>query len=82
MATLHLVQSTTGVESKVPDIDFSEVTPKDILNADDLDLPKPPQGQQWQMMKGSQVVDQNTTLEDLGFQDEDKAEITAKVQGA
>lgn len=82
MATLNLINSTTGEEFGVPDIDFSEVTPKDILSSDDLGLPEPPAGQKWQLLKGSQVVDENTTLEQLGFQDGDKAQIMAKVQGA
>jgi hypothetical protein len=82
MATLNLVNSTTGEEFGVPDIDFAEVTPKDILSSTDLGLPTPPAGQKWQLLKGAQVVDENTTLGKLGFQDGDKAQIMAKVQGA
>lgn len=82
MATLHLINSTTGEEFEVPEINFSEVTPKDILSSNDLGLPVPPTGQKWQLLKGAQVVDENTTLEKLGFQDGDKAQIMAKVQGA
>jgi len=82
MATLNLINSTTGEEFGVPDINFAEVTPKDILSSEDLGLPVPPSGQKWQLLKGSQVVDENTTLERLGFQDGDKAQIMAKVQGA
>lgn len=82
MATLNLINSTTGEEFGVPEIDFAEVTPKDILSSDDLGLPEPPTGQKWQLLKGSQVVDENTTLEQLGFQDGNKAQIMAKVQGA
>ncbi len=82
MATLNLIKSTTGEEFGVPDINFAEVTPKDILNSEDLGLPTPPAGQKWQMLRGDQVVDENTTLERLGFQDGEKAKIMAKVQGA
>ncbi|MFQ5752208.1 MAG: hypothetical protein ACE5HI_09450 [bacterium] len=82
MATLNLIVSSTGEEFSVPDIDFSEVTPKDILTSDDLGLPEPPAGQKWQLLKGSQVVDENTTLSQLGFEDGEKAQIMAKVQGA
>jgi hypothetical protein len=82
MATLNLIKSTTGEEFGVPDINFAEVTPKDILSSEDLGLPAPPAGQKWQMLRGDQVVDENTTLERLGFQDGDKAQIMAKVQGA
>lgn len=78
MATLNLIDSTTGEEFRVLDIDFAEVTPKDILSSDDLGLPTPPAGQVWRLLKGSQVVDENTTLEKLGFQDNDKAQIIAK----
>ena len=82
MATLNLIKSTTGEEFGVPDINFAEVTPKDILSSEDLGLPAPPAGQKWQMLRGDQVVDENTTLDKLGFQDGDKAQIMAKVQGA
>jgi len=82
MATLNLILSTTGEEFGVPDINFSDVTPKDILSSDDLGLPAAPAGQKWQLLKSSQVVDENTTLDKLGFQDGDKAQIMAKVVGA
>ncbi|VDH04159.1 hypothetical protein [Bergeyella zoohelcum] len=82
MATLNLINSTTGEEYEVPGIEFAEVTPKDILGSEDLGLPAPPAGQKWNLLRGSQVVDENTTLEKLGFQDGDKAQIMAKVQGA
>ncbi|MDR0602979.1 MAG: hypothetical protein LBG80_01580 [Bacteroidales bacterium] len=79
MATLNLIDSTTGEEFRVLDIDFAEVTPKDILSSDDLGLRAA--GQNWWFLKGSQVVDENTTLEKLGFQDNDKAQFMEKVVG-
>ena len=82
MATLNLVNSTTNEEFDVPDINFSEVTPKDILSSSDLGLPPPPAGEKWQLLKGSSVVDENKTLEQLGFQDGEKALIMTKVHGA
>lgn len=82
MAKLNLINSTTLEEHEVPDINFAEVTPKDILSSDDLGLPAPPAGQKWQLLRGNQVVDETKTLEQLGFQDGDKAQIMAKVQGA
>jgi hypothetical protein len=82
MATLHLVNSTTGEEYEVPEIDFSIVKPKDILTNTDLGLPPPPAGETWCLLKGSARVDDNTTLQNLGFQDGDKAMIVAKVSGA
>ncbi|MBK7633137.1 MAG: hypothetical protein IPJ13_01795 [Saprospiraceae bacterium] len=82
MATLNLINSTTGEEFGVPDINFAEVTPKDILSSDDLGFPAPPGNKNGNFWKGSQVVEENTTLAQLGFQDGDKAQIMAKVQGA
>ena len=82
MATLNLINSTTGEEFGVPDINFAEVTPKDILSSEDLGLPAPPAGEEWKMLKGTNVVDSNTTLEKLGFQDGDKAQFMSKVNNA
>ena len=82
MAKLVLIKSTTGEEFEVPNINFAEVTPKDIITAEDLGLPPPPKGQKWQLLKGSQAVDENTPLDKLGFKDGEKAEIVAKVTGA
>jgi len=77
MATLTLVLASTGEEFDA-DVDFSKVTPRQILNNKDLGLPIPETQKEWHLVKGSQVVDSDTTLEKLGFKDGDKAEIVAK----
>jgi len=82
MAKLNVIIPTTGEEFEIPDLDFSTTTPKDILTSDGFVLPEAPQGQKWQLVKGSQVVDENLTLEELGFKDNDMAQIMAKVKGA
>jgi hypothetical protein len=82
MAKLNLILSTTNQEFEVPDIDFAEVRPKDLLSSKDLGLPQLPEGKKWQLLKGSIVVDEDTTLEKLGFRDGDNALIMAKVDGA
>jgi hypothetical protein len=82
MATLNLVILTTGESFEAQDIDFEEVTPREILNSEVLGLPVAQDGQKWQLLKGSLVVDQEKTLAQIGFKDGDEAYITAKVNGA
>ena len=82
MATLNIRISTTGEEFDADDLDFSQVTPQQILDNMRDNLPDAGQGMGWKMLKGSQVVDQNTSLEDLGFKYGDTAELMAKVEGA
>jgi len=83
MATLNVAISTTGEAFVARDIDFTEVTPKDILaNSEDFNLPPPPQGEEWRLLRGSTVVDENTTLDKLGFKDGDTAQLMTKVKGA
>lgn len=82
MATLNLKVSTTGEEFAVPDIDFSTVTPQQIIDTMRNQLPSAGQGMGWKLLKGSQVINQNESLESLGFQDDDTAQLMAKVEGA
>jgi len=82
MATLNLKVSTTGEEFAVPEIDFTEVTPQDIINTMRDQLPTAGQGMGWKILKGSQVVSQNESLANLGFGDGDSAQLMAKVEGA
>jgi hypothetical protein len=82
MSKLNLIISTTSQKFEVPDIDFAKVTPKDILSIEDLELPPPPARSKWQLLKGPVVVDENTTLEKLGFRDGDKAQIMAMLSSA
>lgn len=83
MATLHLINTTTGEEYEVPDIDFSQVTPKDILESEDLGLPAPLYGHSWAFstLKDRQILDSYKTLEKLGFQDGDTAYFRQSVLG-
>ena len=79
MATLKLIDSTTNELFDVSDLDFASVTPNDVLSSDGIGLPM---GEIWQMSKGSQVLDGDTTLNKLGLKDGDKVLIMRKMAGA
>jgi len=82
MAKLTIRISTTGSEFEANDLDFAQVTPQQIIDNMRGNLPDAGQGMGWKMLKGAQVVDQNVTLDKLGFKDGDTAELMAKVEGA
>lgn len=82
MAKLTIRISTTGSEFEANDLDFSHVTPQQIIDNMRGNLPDAGQGMGWKMLKGAQVVDQNVNLDNLGFKDGDTAELMAKVEGA
>jgi len=82
MAKLTIRISTTGSEYEANDLDFSQVTPQQIIDNMRGNLPDAGQGMGWKMLKGAQVVDQNVSLTQLGFRDGDTAELMAKVEGA
>lgn len=82
MAKLTIRISTTGQEFDADDIDFSQVTPQQIIDNMRGNLPDAGQGMHWKILKGAQVIDQNVTLDKLGFKDGDTAELMAKVEGA
>ena len=82
MAKLTIRISTTGSEFEANDLDFTQVTPQQILDNMRANLPEAGQGMGWKMLKGGQVVDQNVTLDKLGFKDGDTADLMAKVEGA
>jgi len=82
MANLTIRISTTGQEFDANDLDFNSVTPQQIIDNMRGNIPDPGQGQKWTMMRGSQPVDSNISLDKLGYKDGDTAELTAKVEGA
>lgn len=82
MANLTIRISTTGQEFDANDLDFNSVTPQQIIDNMRGNLPDAGQGMGWKMLKGAQVVDQNVSLDKLGFKDGDTAELMAKVEGA
>ena len=82
MAKLNLRISTTGSEFEANDLDFTQVTPQQILDNMRGNLPDAGQGKGWKMLKGGQVVDQDVSLDKLGFKDGDTADLMAKVEGA
>jgi Holliday junction resolvasome RuvABC DNA-binding subunit len=81
MAKLTISHPTTGQEFET-DVDFAVVTPSQLIQNMKDNLPNPEQDKSWQLAKGSQLVDQHTTLEKLGFKDGDVAHIVGKVEGA
>lgn len=81
MATLTLRIATTGEEFEAKDIDFGTVTPAQLIdNMRDI-LPHN-DNETLTLLKGSILVDQNETLDKVGFKDGDIAEIVGKVKGA
>ena len=82
MAKLTIRISTTGSEFEADGIDFAQVTPQQIIDNMRGNLPEAGHGMGWKMLRGSQVVDQHVTLDQLGFRDGDTAELMAKVEGA
>jgi hypothetical protein len=80
MAKLNLVKADTGEAFEIHDIDFSEVTPNDILRSKELFLPELPDIR-YRLAKGSTVIfDENITLKELGFIDDDEiVMVVAKV---
>lgn len=82
MANLTIRISTTREEYDANDIDLSEVTPRQVIDNMSGVLPGAGQDMEWKMLRGNQVVDQEVSLEDLGFKDGDTAELMAKVSGA
>ena len=82
MAKLTIRISTNGSEFETSDIEFTQYTPQQIIDSMRGSLPDAGQGMGWKMLKGSQVVDQHVTLDQLGFRDGDTAELMAKVEGA
>jgi hypothetical protein len=75
MATLDLIIQSTGEQFTLVDVDFSVVTPRDILMEFENSEFFPERGSEWCLLKGSIVVDTNTSLESLGFKDGDKAKL-------
>ena len=82
MSKLTIRISTTGQEFDANDLDFNIVTPQQIIDNMRGNLPEAGQGMGWKMLRGAQVVDQNISLNSLGFKDGDTAELMAKVEGA
>jgi hypothetical protein len=82
MAKLTIRISTTGSEFEADGLDFTQVTPQQIIDNMRGNLPDAGQGMNWKMLKGDQVVDQQVTLDNLGFKDGDTAALMAKVEGA
>lgn len=82
MAKLTIRISTTGQEFDANDLDFTVVTPQQIIDNMRTNLPDAGQGMGWKMLKGAQVVDQTVSLDKLGFKDGDTAELMSKVEGA
>lgn len=83
MAKLNIRIPTTGLEFETEDVDFSQITPQRIIeNMRGEILHDPGENMGWRMLRGSQVVNQDATLEDLGFRDGDTADLMAKVEGA
>lgn len=82
MAKLNILMPTTGSEFEANDLDFSQVTPQQIISNMRGNLPDAEQGKEWKLLKGDLVVDQNVTLDKLGFKDGDTAQLMGKVVGA
>lgn len=82
MAKLTIRISTTGSEFEADNLDFTQVTPQQIVDNMRGNLPDAGQGMGWKLLRGGQLVDQHVTLEQLGFRDGDTADLTAKVEGA
>jgi hypothetical protein len=82
MAKLTIRISTTGSEFEADNIDFTQVTPQQIIDSMRGNLPEAGQGKVWNMLKGNQLIDQHVTLDQLGFRDGDTAELAGKVEAA
>ena len=82
MAKLTIRISTTGQEFDANDLDFNAVTPQQIIDNMRGNLPEAGQGKGWQMFKAGTNIDQNVSLNAIGFKDGDTAELMAKVEGA
>ena len=82
MAKLTIRISTTGSEFEADNLDFAQVTPQQIVDNMPDNLPDAGPGMGWKLHKGSQLVDQDVTLDQLGFRDGDTADLRAKVAGA
>ena len=82
MAKLTIRISTTGQEFDADNLDFNTVTPQQIIDNMRGNLPDAGQGMGWKMLKGNAVIDQNISLDKLGFRDGDTAELMSKVEGA
>ena len=82
MANLTIRISTTHEEFNATDLDFSTVTPLQIIDKMRGEIPEAGQGMGWTMLRDKTVVDQNVTLDKLGFKDGDTAILTGKVEGA
>lgn len=82
MAKLTIRITTTGSEFEADNIDFTQVTPQQIIDNMPSDIPDAGQGMGWRMLKGSQIVDPHVTLDQLGFRDGDTADLTGKVEAA
>lgn len=82
MAKLTIRISTTGAQFETSDIDFARYTPHQIIDHMRGNLPAAGEGMGWRMLKGTHLVDQHVTLDQLGFKDGDTAELTGKVEAA
>lgn len=82
MAKLNIVHPTTGEEFET-EVDFTVVTPRKLMQEMKDNLPAPETNKSWELAKGNLIIDQDTTLEKLGFKDGDTAHIlSGKVEGA
>jgi len=82
MAKLIIRNSRTGQEFDANDLDFNTVTPQQIIDNMRGNIPDPPQGWIWYMLKGGDLVDKSQLLYKLGFKDGDTAVLIALVEGA
>lgn len=82
MAKLTIRILTTGAEFETSEIDFTQYTPQQIIDNMRGNLPPADQGKVWNMLKGNQLIDQQATLDQLGFRDGDTAALTGKVEAA
>ena len=82
MAKLTIHNLTTGAEFEANNIDFTQVTPQQIIDNMRVNLGNAGQGKVWNMLKGNQLIDQHVPLDQLGFRDGDTANLTGKVEAA
>ena len=82
MAKLTIRIPTTDSEIETTDIDFTQITPQQIIDSMRGHVPDAGEGRGWKLLRGGQVVDQHVALDQLGFRDGDTAEVMDKVEGA
>ena len=77
MAVLNVIVSTSGECFGIQEIDFTEVTPRDILSYfEETKLIPPSRGEGTRaILKGNRVLDDNMSLDRLGVEDGDEIHI-------